>query len=81
MMRGAGCAECRNIGYRVREAVTQISEMSGELRESVLRGEPASRLRETAVAHGMITLRQDGIDKAVAGLTTLEELFRVLADA
>ena len=79
-VRGSGCSQCRNIGYRGRVAVTEFAEMTPELRELVLRGEPAVRLREAGVRAGMITLRQDGLEKALAGLTTLEEILRVFAE-
>jgi type IV pilus assembly protein PilB len=79
-LRGTGCGQCRAIGYRGRLAVTEFAEMSPELRELVLRGEPASRLRDAGVAAGMITLRRDGLEKALAGLTTLEEILRVFAE-
>jgi len=79
-VRGSGCTQCRNIGYRGRVAVTEFAEMTPELRELVLRGEPAVRLREAGVRAGMITLRQDGLEKALAGLTTLEEILRVFAE-
>ena len=78
--RGAGCGQCRGIGFHGRVAVTEFAEMSPELRELVLRGEPASRLRDAGVGAGMITLRQDGLEKALAGLTTLEEILRVFAE-
>jgi len=54
--------------------------MTPQLREIVLRGETAVRLREAGVAAGMITLRQDGLEKALAGVTTLEEVLRVFAE-
>ena len=80
-VRGAGCGQCRNIGYRGRVAVTEFAEMTAGLREIVLRGETASRLREAGLAAGMITLRQDGLDKALAGETTLEEVMRVFSES
>jgi type II secretory ATPase GspE/PulE/Tfp pilus assembly ATPase PilB-like protein len=55
--------------------------MTPDLRELVLRGEPASRLREAGMRAGMITLRQDGLEKALAGLTTLEEVLRVFSES
>ncbi|MGH7896361.1 MAG: GspE/PulE family protein [Candidatus Binatia bacterium] len=79
-LRGAGCSQCRQIGYRGRVAVTEFAEMTPGLRSLVLRGEHASALRDAAVAGGMITLRDDGIEKALAGLTTLEEVLRVFAE-
>jgi type IV pilus assembly protein PilB len=81
LMRGAGCSQCRNIGYRGRVAVTEFAEMTGDLRELVLRGETASRLREAGLRTGMITLRQDGLEKALAGVTTLEEVLRVFSES
>jgi len=79
-VRGAGCGQCRNIGYRGRIAVTEFAEMTPGLREIVLRGETANHLREAGVAAGMITLRQDGLEKALAGVTTLEEVLRVFSE-
>jgi type II secretory ATPase GspE/PulE/Tfp pilus assembly ATPase PilB-like protein len=80
-LHGAGCGDCRGIGFRGRVALTEFAEMTGAIRELVLRGETAGRLREVGVASGMITLRDDGIRKAIAGRTTLEEVLRVVAEA
>ncbi|MGH7821227.1 MAG: type II secretion system protein GspE, partial [Candidatus Binatia bacterium] len=80
-LHGSGCNECRNIGYRGRVAITELAEMTGELRELVCHGEPATRLREAAVRGGMITLLDDGIAKARAGRTTIEEVLRVCSES
>ncbi len=79
-LKGAGCSECRGIGYRGRIAILELAEMTPELRLSILEGQHAQALREAAVARGMVTLLQDGIAKAKQGLTTLDEVLRVCAE-
>ena len=54
--------------------------MTAELREIILRGEHATALRGAAVRGGMKTLRDDGVEKALNGRTTLEEVMRVCAE-
>jgi type II secretory ATPase GspE/PulE/Tfp pilus assembly ATPase PilB-like protein len=78
--KGAGCSECRGIGYRGRLALLELAEMTPDLKESILEGQHAQTLREAAVARGMVTLLQDGIAKAKQGLTTLEEVLRVCVE-
>jgi len=75
--RGAGCASCRGTGYRGRTGIYELMLMSEELRNLVLRKASAGELRRHATNHGMITLREDGIAKACAGVTTVEEIVRV----
>ena len=79
-LRGGGCAQCRNVGYRGRVAIIELAEMTPVLRECVVHGEPTSRLREAAVSAGMVSLRDDGVQKALAGRTTLEEVLRVCSE-
>ena len=79
-MKGAGCGECRGIGYRGRLALLELAEMTPDLKESILGGQHAQSLRDAAVARGMVTLLQDGIAKAKQGLTTLEEVLRVCVE-
>ena len=79
-LKGAGCSECRGIGYRGRIAILELAEMTPELRLSILEGQHAQELREAAVARGMVTLLKDGIAKAKQGLTTLDEVLRVCAE-
>jgi type II secretory ATPase GspE/PulE/Tfp pilus assembly ATPase PilB-like protein len=79
-LRGRGCPQCRQVGYRGRLAVIELAEIGPELREAIVRGEPAARLRERAMLGGMKALREDGVEKARAGRTTLEEVLRVCAE-
>ena len=73
-----GCPECRGTGFRGRQAVFEMMEMDEELTRLTLRHAPADELREAAIARGMVTLRRDALDRVVAGVTSLEEVDRVV---
>jgi type II secretory ATPase GspE/PulE/Tfp pilus assembly ATPase PilB-like protein/FixJ family two-component response regulator len=75
---GRGCEECHGTGYRGRLALTEILEMSDPLRELVRGGASERELREAAREWGLRSLLEDGVAKAAGGLTTLEEVLRVL---
>ncbi|MEW6489450.1 MAG: ATPase, T2SS/T4P/T4SS family [Thermodesulfobacteriota bacterium] len=75
---GRGCEECHGSGYRGRLALTEILEMSDPLRELVRGGASERELREAAREWGLRSLLEDGLAKAAGGLTTLEEILRVL---
>jgi len=75
--RGAGCGNCANTGYRGRMAIHEILYINPELQEAIVKQRPANELKEIAVKHGMRTLRQAGLRKVAAGLTTLDEVVRV----
>lgn len=75
---GKGCPKCSNIGYKGRMGIYEIFSMNKEI-ETVILSEDVSeyQMREIAVKNGMITMLQDGILKALDGITTVEEVFRV----
>jgi type IV pilus assembly protein PilB len=75
-MHGAGCEKCNNTGYKGRVGLYEVMEVTDELRELVLVGASALELRRKAIDDGMITLRQSGLIKVKAGLTTIEEVVR-----
>lgn len=77
-LRGDGCDACQGIGYRGRTAIGELLRMSEALAEQVLQRRRTRILHETAVEEGMVPLADDGLRKARAGETTLEELRRVL---
>ncbi len=77
LYRGAGCNECRNSGYRGRMAIVEILPMTTGLRTLILNKASADEVKQKAQAEGMVTLRMDGIQKALRGLTTVEEVMRV----
>lgn len=75
--RGAGCAFCRQTGYYGREALFEVMPVNDEVRNAILRNAPAPEIRQLIRAAGVPSLRDDGLNKAFAGVTTLEEVLRV----
>ncbi|MFA6511803.1 MAG: GspE/PulE family protein [Patescibacteria group bacterium] len=79
--KGKGCDVCGGSGYKGRIGIYELLEMNEEIEEMVSDGHVAeSRIHKSAVAHGMITMVQDGLLKALEGITTIEEVFRVAAE-
>jgi type IV pilus assembly protein PilB len=77
MFRRNGCVRCRQTGYKGRIGVFQLLEMNEELSTLAARKASHEELERAAMESGMKTLWGDGIEKVVAGLTSLEELARV----
>jgi general secretion pathway protein E len=77
-MRGRGCHSCRQTGYRGRAGLFELLTINEELRRQLVDTPDASRLRAAATAQGMRTLREDGWSKVLAGITTIEEVLRVV---
>ncbi|MBN2490091.1 MAG: Flp pilus assembly complex ATPase component TadA [Planctomycetes bacterium] len=78
LYRAVGCAACEQTGYRGRQGIFELLEMNSEMRNLIHRMASTSRLREAAVlAGGMVTLLRDGVRKALAGSTSLDEVLRV----
>jgi type II secretion system protein E len=75
--KGAGCDRCSNSGYRGRTAIHEIFVNDAELRQMIIRVEPATRIKKVAVKKGMRTLRMDGWEKVLLGQTTIQEIMRV----
>lgn len=76
--RGKGCPKCNNLGYKGRISISEVLEVTSRVQEIISAGrdqEPA--LMEEAEKQGMLTMRQDGILKAILGITSLEEVERV----
>jgi type IV pilus assembly protein PilB len=75
-MRGKGCGNCSGSGYRGRFGVFEIFVIDDEARKLIYDRVPSSVLRTRAREMGMRTLREDGVRKVLAGLTTPEEVIR-----
>ncbi|MCS4558766.1 hypothetical protein L9G74_20300, partial [Shewanella sp. C32] len=75
--RGKGCNHCKETGYRGRFGIFQLMLMTREVRDLVVKNATADQLRMEALKSGMITLREDGLEKARRGMTTVEEVLRV----
>jgi type IV pilus assembly protein PilB len=78
---GTGCDACRGTGYRGRIGLFELMEMNEEIAELIVRRASAGQIREAAVASGMTTLRDDGMAKVLNGMTTVEEVTRVVSTA
>jgi type II secretory ATPase GspE/PulE/Tfp pilus assembly ATPase PilB-like protein len=73
-----GCDSCFNTGYRGRVGLFEVMVMDDDLRKLFLREAPSEQLRVLAIEHGMRTLRDDAIDKVLQGVTSLQEIARVV---
>ncbi|MDR6219129.1 ATPase, T2SS/T4P/T4SS family [Deinococcus soli (ex Cha et al. 2016)] len=78
LMRGAGCNRCGGTGYKGRMGIHELMVIDEPLRVAIGSGKNATEITEVAMTQsGMKTLRQDGIEKALKGVTTLEEVLAV----
>jgi general secretion pathway protein E len=79
--RGAGCDECLNTGYLGRTGIFELMLVDDEMKELITQRQGSHILKQAAIRSGMTTLREDGLRKALAAVTTLEEVYRVTQDA
>ncbi len=78
--KAKGCSQCRQMGYQGRSVITEILQMSPEILELIMQGASADRIKLKARENGMKTLRESAIQKALAGETSVEEVFRVTTE-
>jgi type IV pilus assembly protein PilB len=76
-LRGRGCNHCHQTGYRGRLGIFEMLKMSAAIREMTFNREPTQQIRRVARKNQMRTLLEDGIMKAVRGITTLEEVLSI----
>jgi type IV pilus assembly protein PilB len=77
--KAVGCQACSRTGYRGRIALHELLVVSEEIERSVIKGTSVDDIQRIAVDQGMVPLRHDGLRKAALGLTSLEEVVRVVA--
>jgi len=77
-VKAKGCAKCGNIGYKGRIGIYEIIEMTKELQDLINKRASSLDILKLAVSQGMITMRQDGLLKAIEGMTSVEEVERVV---
>jgi len=75
--KGKGCDRCRKTGYTGRLGIYELMVMDDSLRDFVTRNPDVTHLRKLCRERGLVTLRQDGFDKVMKGLTTIDEILRV----
>ena len=79
--RGRGCEQCRHTGYKGRQGLYELMIVNEEIQDLTVRRVPLSEIKNAALANGMKTLKMDGFEKVRAGLTTIEEVMRVVFTA
>ncbi len=77
LYKGAGCERCRRTGYSGRLGIYEMLVMDDALRDQVTRNPDVTQFRRLCREKGLVSLRQDGFDKAAQGLTTVDEVLRV----
>jgi general secretion pathway protein E len=77
LWRPVGCKECGGTGYSGRVSIIELLVMSDSIRSMVMRHVTSGEVRQQAIAEGMQTMYENGLSKAVAGVTTIEEVLRV----
>jgi type IV pilus assembly protein PilB len=81
LWRGRGCDQCRQTGYKGRVGIYEMMLVNEEVAELVVRRAPLADVREAARANGMKTLKEDGLRKVLEGITTPDEVRRVVFTA
>ncbi|MEA1968599.1 MAG: type II secretion system ATPase GspE [Thermodesulfobacteriota bacterium] len=80
VFKAAGCSRCFDTGYSGREAVFEIMEIDDNLKKTILTSSDSNQIMDVALSRGMLLLRQNGIEKVLNGVTTVEEVLRVTQD-
>jgi len=76
--RGRGCQHCMQTTYRGRTGVFEVMKISDKIRELILQKQPATKIKEAAIQEGMTTLKEAALEKVVLGISTPEEIKRVI---
>jgi type IV pilus assembly protein PilB len=76
-MKGRGCSNCQKKGYKGRLGIFELMVMNNKIRELAFQGAATQDIRRAAVSSGMKVMFDDGIQKTLRGITTLDEVFRV----
>jgi type II secretory ATPase GspE/PulE/Tfp pilus assembly ATPase PilB-like protein len=77
LRRGRGCEQCADSGYESRLGIFELLEIDEGLRRLMVTKSDSNVLRAHAVQSGMRTLKEDGLNKVLSGITTLDEVMRV----
>ena len=75
---GTGCNVCDKSGYKGRIGIHEVLEIDDEIRSALMRNADAGEIRRIAVKNGMMTMIEEGFKKAKEGITTIEEILRVI---
>src|SRR4029078_13158744 len=75
--KGLGCKQCHDTGFKGRLGIYEVMEVTPELRRVIHRGAPTHEVRDKMREQGVLTLREEGVELALEGKTTLDEILRV----
>src|SRR3989338_307404 len=78
--KGAGCPHCDHTGYKGRMAIVEVLDVSDQIKNVIYSGGDLGKIREIFIKQGMLTLKQDGLIKALEGKTSVEEVLTVTKD-
>jgi type IV pilus assembly protein PilB len=78
LYRSSGCNNCYQMGYRGRKAIYEILRISAHIRKMIVEQTGDDAIKQQAISEGMKTLRKSGIDEVINGVTTLDELMRIV---
>lgn len=78
--KGKGCSRCGNQGYSGRVCISEVLDINDEIREIITEGKKIVRFEDVIASQKFLTLKQDGVLKVILGLTTMEEVMRVIFD-
>lgn len=81
LWRGTGCEVCKHTGYKGRLGIYSLMRVNDEIAELIVRRAPLNDIRDASKANGMLELREDGLQKVLDGITTPEEVMRVVFTA
>lgn len=81
LYKAVGCDRCGGIGYKGRQAIIEFLPMSDSIRKQIMARKEAGDIQQQAIAEGMLTIYQDGLLKAIEGVTTLDEVLRVTSES
>ncbi len=76
--QGAGCHQCRGTGFKGRTGIFEILKVSEKIKSLIVKGSSASTISETAISLGMLTMKDNGLEKVKQGITKEEEVMRVV---
>ena len=80
LFRGKGCKSCNGTGYIGRVGIFEAMEISENIKELIMKKANADELEKQAIANGMSTMLEDGITKVFSGVTTIDEILRVIRE-
>ncbi len=81
LYKAVGCVACGDIGYKGRQAIIEFLPMSEKIQKQIMERKESGEIQKQAIKEGMLTMYEDGLLKAVNGITTIEEVLRVTTES